>query len=465
MNTLLPKNNYEYALTFIKELFAFPLEEMQQMVTDFCAQMQQGLAGEESYLKMIPTYIPLPTGDETGYALAIDMGGTNLRVMFVKLQGKAGKPQVILASKRELAKSEMNKDAEVLFSIVADEVNKLLIALDSQNIEKTENHLDIGFTFSYPVQMINKNTGTIVNLAKELTASGLIGENPFHLLFKELEHIKHQSQLFPVSTLRPGALLNDTVTELIYGAYLKAIESSPYTCDIGGIIGTGHNFAVVLNTKDIPKFNDSEYKEKQMIVNMESGNFDADSLPVNIFDLRVDQNSHNTSCQSLEKIIAGNYLGRIVVEVLKELVASSNLFNGNMTLYAKLEAYKCQHMSALEECYKNDPEQAKHILAGIGLEPINDTDLAIIYEATAIIAKRATRVASTALAAILQFIDPELKNKHTIAIDGSVFGKYPGYKTSMEEALQELLGDKADLVKLEYISDGSGIGAAIAAKA
>jgi hexokinase len=56
-------------------------------------------------------------------------------------------------------------------------------------------------------------------------------------------------------------------------------------------------------------------------------------------------------------------------------------------------------------------------------------------------------------------------NKHidgcAIAIDGSVFEHYPGYKFYMEQALVELLGHNK--TKLVLTKDGSGNGAAITA--
>ena len=48
-----------------------------------------------------------------------------------------------------------------------------------------------------------------------------------------------------------------------------------------------------------------------------------------------------------------------------------------------------------------------------------------------------------------------------MAVDGSLFEKYPGYKAVMEDALYQLTRNKR--IKLVLAKDGSGVGAAIAA--
>jgi len=466
MKSILPTGNYPEALEIIKNLFTFPREKMELMIRDFQEEMHKGLAGTESQFKMIPTYMPLPTGNEKGYSLAIDMGGTNLRVMIVKLSGKQATPEIILSSKRELSRREMDTDAQTLFAVIAREIQKLLLQLEllnrkNNNIGSIE---EVGFTFSYPVKMVNRNSGIIVALSKELAAKDLLGQDPFVLLFQALTALPVQTQLYPLSALKAAALLNDTVTELIYGAYLKNNEDSDYQCRIGGIIGTGYNFALLLDTNAILKFKEAEYPSRQMIVNIEAGNFDAASLPKTIFDQWVDQKSLKPGFYRLEKMVAGNYLGRITAWILKELIQTDNLFNANSDIIEKINNFTCVHMSLLEANYPGNQEKARELLKELGISPVMDEELSIIHEITTLVSTRAAYIAAASVAAIVLFIDPKLEQKHTIALDGSVFGKYPGYKAKMLVTLHQLLGNKAEQIKLEYISDGSGIGAAIAAK-
>ncbi len=59
--------------------------------------------------------------------------------------------------------------------------------------------------------------------------------------------------------------------------------------------------------------------------------------------------------------------------------------------------------------------------------------------------------------------DPALEAKHSIAVDGSVFHKYPGFKARMEETLRELFGGRGGRIALAPMRDGSGLGAAVIA--
>ena len=64
----------------------------------------------------------------------------------------------------------------------------------------------------------------------------------------------------------------------------------------------------------------------------------------------------------------------------------------------------------------------------------------------------------------VQFMDPLLNETHIIGIDGSLFEHFPNYGTTIEETLQTIHGqEKAALITLKLIKDGSGLGAAIAA--
>jgi hexokinase len=54
------------------------------------------------------------------------------------------------------------------------------------------------------------------------------------------------------------------------------------------------------------------------------------------------------------------------------------------------------------------------------------------------------------------------KTKCTVAVDGSVFEKYPHFKTDMEQAIFEMEGTSRQL-SLVHAEDGSGKGAALIA--
>ena len=60
-------------------------------------------------------------------------------------------------------------------------------------------------------------------------------------------------------------------------------------------------------------------------------------------------------------------------------------------------------------------------------------------------------------------MDPKLKGSHVIAIDGTLYEKYPRFRRSIIDALREIHGDDGAKIELTQAKDGSGIGVAIVA--
>jgi hexokinase len=102
-----------------------------------------------------------------------------------------------------------------------------------------------------------------------------------------------------------------------------------------------------------------------------------------------------------------------------------------------------------------------NIFAGLGLADVSAADGQAIREISRIVSTRSARIAGTAIAAVVTWMDAHLEAGHTVAIDGSLFEKYPGYQDAMRLLLQDLFGNRAARIKLELVRDGSGIGSAI----
>ncbi|CAI7870920.1 unnamed protein product, partial [Closterium sp. NIES-54] len=67
-------------------------EKLLQIAADMKAEMVSGLRSTQgSTLKMLPSYVDrLPDGSEKGVFYALDLGGTNFRVLRVPLLGRDG---------------------------------------------------------------------------------------------------------------------------------------------------------------------------------------------------------------------------------------------------------------------------------------------------------------------------------------------------------------------------------------
>lgn len=65
-------------------LFEIPVGEMERMSARLLEAMERGLEREGQVVKMLITYVhALPDGSEEGDFLALDLGGSNFRVLLI----------------------------------------------------------------------------------------------------------------------------------------------------------------------------------------------------------------------------------------------------------------------------------------------------------------------------------------------------------------------------------------------
>jgi hypothetical protein len=105
----------------LRDEFSLPRERLLQTHASFLAEMAKGLAGAAgATIKMIPSFVTaLPSGQERGSVWAIDMGGSNLRVVEVVLRG-AGALELGRECKASIPQETMRAQGEVLFDSIAE---------------------------------------------------------------------------------------------------------------------------------------------------------------------------------------------------------------------------------------------------------------------------------------------------------------------------------------------------------
>ncbi len=398
----------------LEQMFALPQKKLEQIVRDFHAEMERGLAGEESSLQMIPCYVTRASGKEQGRFIALDLGGTNFRVLGLDLFGN-GKSKMLAAKKFTISKKHMEGHGDDLFDFIADCIKRFLVGEKISG----DTHLDLGFTFSFPVAQAGIASGTLVNWSKGFITSGVVGNDVVELLNKALARAG-------LANVTVAALANDTVGTLVAKSYEEP------EADVGVILGTGTNACYPEKLENIPAWTGPPTSSGKMIVNIEWGNFN--KVTMTKYGKKLDQESNNPGQHILEKMVSGMYLGEICRLVFQDVLEDK-------TSYREPYSYKTEYMSK------------------IAAEKSND----LIARICSLVARRSARIAAAALAAVVTKMDPQLENNHLIAIDGSLYEKYPGYKAMMNEALLELLGEKAAKIKMVLAKDGSGKGAAVIA--
>jgi hexokinase len=404
-------------------------KKIQEIAEDFKKAIECGLKGEKSPLLMLPSYIGKPSGNESGTFLAIDIGGTNLRVVKFTIANRSiVKIVEITASLKSSDGSydytTSNTTAEELFDYIA---NKIV-----QVVAPGEKYF-LGHTFSFPTQQNDINNATLIMWTKEINVSGVVGKNPNQLL---LEALKRKNL-----NIIPCAILNDTVGTLLVAA-CKYAEA-----DIATILGTGHNTCYIEPNHPLTG--------KPMIVNMEAANFDW-GLPYMEFDDMLDAASNKPGGARLEKMVSGAYLGELIRTIICKLVDEGLIFKDNRKCKPLLlEKYSLQSKEISE--FIQNRNYIKDLFA------CSNEDAEAIHRISIGVSKRGARLAAGTFIGTMLHIDPDIKHKHMVAVDGSIYEKMPGFKEELRKALDEALGSQSDKIVLQLIKDGSGAGAAVAA--
>lgn len=124
---------------------------------------------------MNPTWVmSYPDGYETGTFLALDMGGTNLRVCQITLTDEKSEFDII-QSKYRMPEELKSATSEELWGYIADCLYQFVETHhgDCSNMEK----LPLGFTFSYPATQNYIDEGILQRWTKGFDIDGVEGEN------------------------------------------------------------------------------------------------------------------------------------------------------------------------------------------------------------------------------------------------------------------------------------------------
>lgn len=441
------------AIDEISKGFEVNKTKFNEIVNHFRNEMKKGLEMRGQTVAMVPSYVTgVPTGKEVGTFLALDLGGTNLRVCLIKFESEGN--MSIKQQKYTILETYKTGEARQLFDFLANCIDKFLAELDKTDYKGSSRKggkLNLGFTFSFPVEQTAIDKGTLISWTKGFTCVNAVGKDVVFMLQEALNRKE-----VPVKV---AALVNDTVGTLLAHAY-----KYPNTL-LGVILGTGTNCAYFEKISNIKKLQFSSNAE-HMIINLEWGAFDNEKkvLPITMFDNKLDRESNNPRRQIFEKLVSGMYLGEITRNILLNLIDRELIFDGISskdlnTHYSVETAY----LSTIESDDTDTLENARKILEEeLNIPSTTLTDRQIVKRVCQIVGLRSARLSSAALSAIITQCNV-IKTGCDIGIDGSLFEFYPSFEARIKSAFREHFGTNADNFKLGLARDGSGVGAALAA--
>ncbi len=406
--------------------------DFQKLVDLITDEMINGLAGKNSTLRMIPTYIE--ADNEFLHevpVLAIDAGGTNFRSAMVRFN-KEGELEMtdIVNGRMPGLDGEVSK--EEFFQTLAGYIRPVAEKCDR-----------IGFCFSYPTEILPDKDGILLQFCKEVNAPGVIGQ----LIGKSL-----------LETLRMPekkiVLLNDTVATLLAGK--SASVHKTYDSFIGFILGTGTNACYIENNRNILKTPGLD-PSKSQIINIESGNLGKHQRSE--LDIAFDNTTANPGNYAFEKMYAGGYIGNLCLYILKRaagedvfsketarrLLELPQLSSGEASEFVRTSG---KGEGTLENCFTGEEDRERCV--------------AIID----CMIDRAARLVAANLAAVVLKTGKGKSEEHPIlmTIEGTAFYKLHRLKERFEEYFAGYLnGELKRFVEFTEVPQSSLVGAALAA--
>ncbi|XP_049881505.1 hexokinase HKDC1-like [Pectinophora gossypiella] len=405
----------------------------------FERELEAGLQDQPSSLQMANTYVPeLPDGTEEGLFLALDLGGTNFRVLVLELRGG----QLVREDVRQYHINDALRlgPGEDLFNFLADCV---LDFVRSDGMENEE--LSLGFTFSFPMKQHSILSGELVTWTKSFKCGGMGGVDVSALLQRCLD----ERGLKVIVRV----LLNDTTGTLVAGA-----QQDP-ACGIGVILGTGSNGCYMERASRVTHWETSHDRVTDVCIDVEWGAFGDNgclSFLRTAFDKEVDDNSLLTASFTFEKYIGGKYLGCVLRCALSGL-AREGLF----PCVFPRASLNTAHVSMFEqENIKGGWRETAAALseAAGGAYQFTRDDALVAQHVAQLVSNRAAQLASVCIATLLRRMD---RAHVAIAVDGSVYKKHPRISTLMQKYIALLAPEHS--FSLLPADDGSGKGSALTA--
>ncbi|XP_017012946.2 hexokinase type 2 [Drosophila takahashii] len=422
-------------------------DQVQELCYRILHELRRGLAKDthpKANVKCFVTYVQdLPNGNERGKFLALDLGGTNFRVLLIHLQENNDfqMESRIYAIPQHI----MIGSGTQLFDHIAECLSNFM---SEHNVYKER--LPLGFTFSFPLRQLGLTKGLLETWTKGFNCAGVVNEDVVQLL---KDAIARRGDV----QIDVCAILNDTTGTLMSCAWKN------HNCKIGLIVGTGANACYMERVEEAELFAAEDPRKKHVLINTEWGAF-GDNGALDFvrteFDRDIDVHSINPGKQTFEKMISGMYMGELVRLVLVKMTQAGILFNGQDSEVLNTRGlFFTKYVSEIEADEPGNFTNCRLVLEELGLTNATDSDCANVRYICECVSKRAAHLVSAGIATLINKMDEPTV---TVGVDGSVYRFHPKFHNLMVEKISQLIkpGITFDLMLSE---DGSGRGAALVA--
>lgn len=471
----------------VESLFTAPLStsKMIDMSEKIRAQFRHCL--QSSPCCMLPSYThALPSGSEKGTYLALDVGGSTFRVALIELHGREEEMRIVRVSSSHIDNSVKLLEGTQFFDWMAGQIDNMLKEVGT-DYGRGEVPLPIGLSWSFPIDQTSVSSGLVIHMGKGFHCSnGTVGQELGHLL---IESCRKRSL-----NVEMTAIVNDSSAALLSRAYVD-----PKT-RMSLILGTGTNMAIHFPVHEIgrSKFGVRpggwfDYA-KHVIINSEMSMFGGGVLPMTRWDDVLNRTHLRPDYQPLEYMITGRYLGEIVRLIIVEAVETAGLFDGGLPHSMRQPySFDTSIVAFLEEDSSVSLAASAALLQKEHTFPSYPSveDLRFLRHICQVTSRRAAGYLATAIHSmwclrneaefpVQSVSDPLAKESPevtivesdesaknvSIACDGTVINKYPGFRDTCQGYLDRLTEQthptSGSAVRLAPAPESAILGAAVA---
>ena len=395
----------------------------QLFIRDFINHMQQGLTNNPLSLPMLPSFIqPQKQILVNKDVIAIDAGGTNLRVALVRVS--ASGCQIKKLKQVSMPGSRFEVPAQKLFDTIADLIKSIV----------SPRKYSIGFCFSYPVELLENKDAKVIAMSKDIKITGIKNTTLVQPLLNTIY------QAMPSIEISKVVVLNDTVA-----TYLSAISLQSLAMEnncMGVILGTGFNICYTENNCNISKIalNENGYQ----IINIEAGLFN--QLNIGKVDELVNK-KYTNNLAPLEQQISGKFLPDII-NCAVGLAIQDKIFSEHFS-----QSYKCYDDAKQISKFLEYPNENTNYSA-------DDTQL-LYYLIDCLLERAAINFACTLIAVAKKTgVGKNPINPVIVPIEGTTFYKMYSLQNKIKYFLKQ---ERPDFYyRFVKIENSSLIGSAIA---
>lgn len=441
---------------------------------------------ESDFECMLPSYShKLPTGDESGQYLALDVGGSTLRVAVVELSGRDdnGPQESKILRIRSFKITREIKDLEgaAFFDWMAARIAETLSTGMKQE-HSPDQPLPMALAWSFPIEQTSLGAGKLQAMGKGFMANkGLLGQ--------DLGEIVTSACKREGLDVEVEAIINDSSACLLSQAYTRT------TTRFGLILGTGTNIGAYL---PIPLIGRKKFGTRpagwfdtatDVIVNTELGMFGHGILPLTRWDRELLVGHPRPDFQPLEHLVSGMYLGEVARFALIEAIETTGIFGGivpsslnapyslGTDTISQIEGDNTEELAEAKEIFSTR-HPSSHVPTTSDLSALRSLASFISTRSSAIIAtcvytlwdvrreSQQTYIATQPPSSPQrQAAEADLDvGKTMVAFNGSVIEQYPNYLTNCQRYIDELVEGNGGGEGIELVpaKESSLLGAAVA---